>query len=109
LFTSKLLALMLVQVLVVLVVLAAGLAVQVANGYHRFELGLYFRDLFLLNLPSLWFLCVLALLVQVIVNQKYLGHFVMVLYFVATLALPSLGLEHYLYRFGQSPIFITLT
>ncbi|HEY5178094.1 MAG TPA: M1 family aminopeptidase [Terriglobales bacterium] len=106
LFTSKLLALMLVQVLVVLVVLAAGLIVQVANGYHRFELGLYFRDLFLLNLPSLWFLCVLALLVQVIVNQKYLGHFVMVLYFVATLALPSLGLEHYLYRFGQSPTFI---
>ena len=41
--------------------------------------------------------------VQTIVNNKYLGHFVMVLYIVATIALPPAGFQDYLYRFGQTP------
>lgn len=103
LFSSKLFALMLVQVLVVLLILAAGLIAQIAQGYYHFELGLYFRELFLNRLTQLWILCVLAMFVQTIVNQKYLGHFVMMLYLVATIALPPAGFEHYLYRFGQTP------
>ena len=42
--------------------------------------------------------------VQTIVNNKYLGHFVMVLYIVATIALPPAGFQDYLYRFGQTPL-----
>ena len=103
LFCSKLFALMLVQVLVVLTILAAGLVVQIAQGYHHFEFSLYFRELFLNRLSQLWILCALALLVQTLVNNKYLGHFVMVLYIVATIALPPAGFEDYLYRFGQAP------
>ena len=100
LFTSKLFALMLVQVLVVLTIMAAGLTVQIAQGFYHFEFGLYFRELFLNRLTQLWILCVLAMFVQTVVNNKYLGHFVMVLYIVATIALPPAGFEDYLYRFG---------
>ena len=103
LFSAKLGALMLVQVLIVLVTMAAGLIVQIAHGYYRFELGLYFTDLFGIRLTQYWILCVLALLIHTLVNNKYLGHFVMVLYFIATLALPGAGLQDYLYLFGQSP------
>jgi ABC-type transport system involved in multi-copper enzyme maturation permease subunit len=103
LFCSKLFALMLVQVVVVVLILASGMVVQIAQGYYRFELGLYFRELFLNRLIGLWMLCVLAMFVQTIVNQKYLGHFVMVLYIVATLALPPAGFQDFLYRFGQTP------
>ena len=103
LFCSKLLALMLVQVLVVLTILAAGLFVQLAQGYHHFEFSLYFRELFLNRLTQLWILCVLAIFVQTLVNNKYLGHLVMVLYIVATIALPPAGFQDYLYRFGETP------
>ena len=103
LFTSKLTALLLVQVILVLVIMAAGIIVQVTHGYHRFEFGLYFTDLFGIRLFQYWMICVLAFFIHTLVNQKYLGHFVMVLYFVSTLALPGMGLQHYLYRFGQSP------
>ena len=41
--------------------------------------------------------------VQTVVNNKYLGHFVMVLYIVATIALPPAGFQDYLYRFGETP------
>lgn len=103
LFGSKLLALMLVQVLLGLMVVACGVIVQVSHGYHRFEFGLYFTDLFAHLLPGLWILCVIAFCVHTIVNNKYLGHFVMVLYFVAGIALPQMNFEDYLYRLGQSP------
>jgi ABC-type transport system involved in multi-copper enzyme maturation permease subunit len=103
LFASKLAALMLVQVLILLVTMASGLIVQISHGYHRFQLGLYFTDLFGIRLIQFWILCVLALLVHTIIDNKYLGHFVMVMYFIATIAGPNLGLQNYLYRFGQTP------
>ena len=103
LFCSKLFSLMLVQVVVVVLVLAAGMVVQIAQGYYHFELGLYFRELSFNRLIGLWILCVLAMFIQTIVNNKYLGHFVMVLYVIATLALPPAGFEDFLYRFGQTP------
>src|SRR5271165_1282188 len=67
LFCAKLFALMLVQVIVVLLIMAAGLSVQITQGYYHFELGLYFRELFLNHLTGLWILCVLAILIQTIV------------------------------------------
>ncbi|HSY97889.1 MAG TPA: ABC transporter permease, partial [Terriglobales bacterium] len=105
LFASKLTALMLIQVLLVMVIWAAGLIVQITHGYHQFELGVYLKELFGIRLIRFWILCAFALLVQTIVNHKYLGHFVVVLYFVSTIALPALGFQHYLYRFGQAPPF----
>jgi len=102
---SKLLALMLVQVVLLLVILAAGLTVQIAKGYHHFEFSLYFTNLGI-RLIAFWILCTLAFFIHTLVNQKYLGHFVMVLYFIALLALPPLGFQHYLYRIGQIPPFI---
>ena len=103
LFCSKLFALMLVQVVIVVLILTAGLVVQIAQGYYHFELGLYVRELLLNRLIGLWTLCVLAMFVQTIANNKYLGHFVMVLYIIATLALPLAGLQDFLYRYGQTP------
>lgn len=103
LFASKLFALMLVQVLLVLVVMLCGLLVQFAHGYHHFEFGLYFKALFGNQLITYWILCVLAFLVHTIVNNKYVGHFVMVLYFIVAIALPQMNFQDYLYRVGQSP------
>ncbi|HYM75825.1 MAG TPA: ABC transporter permease [Candidatus Dormibacteraeota bacterium] len=104
LFGSKLFALMLVQILLVLMVMVCGLLVQAVQGYHHFEIGLYLTDLFALRLITFWILCVIAMLVHTIVNNKYLGHFVMVLYFIVTVvALPQTNFQDYLYRLGQSP------
>ncbi|HEV3039535.1 MAG TPA: ABC transporter permease [Candidatus Angelobacter sp.] len=104
LFASKLLTLMLVTVPVMAVSMIASLTVQLIYGYHHFEFGHYFKELVLVQLTSYWILCVLALVVHTIVNQKYVGHFVMVLYYVAAiLALPLMGFQHFLYRLGRSP------
>ena len=82
-FLAKLLALMLVPVLLQAVLMLCGLGIQTAKGYAHFELGLYVEWLFGLQLVDYWLVCVLALVVHSLVNQKYVGHFVMIVYFVA--------------------------
>ncbi|HLJ29351.1 MAG TPA: ABC transporter permease [Candidatus Angelobacter sp.] len=106
LFGSKLAALMLVQVVLQLIVMAAGLTTQISLAYHRFEFGLYLRELFVNRLLIAWVLCVFTLAVHVIVNNKYVGHFVVVLYYLAVFVLPGMGWEDLLYRFGQLPAFL---
>lgn len=104
LFGSKLLALMLVQVLLIFMVMACGIFVQILHGYHRFQIGLYLTDLFGRRLIAFWILCVIAMVVHTVVNHKYLGHFVMVLYFVMMfLVFPQTNFRDYLYRLGDSP------
>jgi hypothetical protein len=106
LFGSKLGALMLVQIVLVLVIMASGMIVQVSQGYFRLEIGVYLKELLVNRLAQYWIVCAIALFVHTVVNQKYVGHFVMFIYFVALIAMGALGLQDYLYRFGQSPPFI---
>jgi hypothetical protein len=102
-FTSKLAALMLVQVLLLAVLMVTGVALQASKGYFHFELGVYAETLFLVRLPAFWFLCSMAMLVHVVVDNKYVGHFVVILYLIVGIVLPTMGLEHHLYRMGTVP------
>ncbi len=103
LYTSKLLALLGAQVLLSAVVMVCGLLIQLFRGYTHFELGLYVSELFGLRMLSLWLLCVLAVVIHVVVNHKYLGHFIMVLYMVFSQFASEFGLEHNLYNYDSAP------
>ncbi|MGZ5252682.1 MAG: hypothetical protein ACXWCE_20865, partial [Caldimonas sp.] len=102
-FGGKLGALLGVQVLLVTLVGVCGIVLQLVKGYTHLELGLYVRDLYGIKLFDFWYLCVLAVLVHVLVDNKYLGHFVMVLFYITTIALPFLGVEHNLAVYGSTP------
>jgi hypothetical protein len=104
-FFSKLGALMLVQVVVVAVVMAAGLTTQIIHGYYRFEFAVYLKELFLIELVQLWIICALALLIHTVVNQKFLGYFAVVVIYLAGIVfgLRQLGFEHYLLRYAHFP------
>ncbi len=102
-FGGKLGALLGVQVLLVTLVGVCGIVLQLIKGYTHIELGLYWRDLYATRLLDYWYVCVLAVLVHVLVDNKYLGHFVMVLFYIATIALPFVGVEHNLAVYGSTP------
>ncbi|NML63762.1 ABC transporter permease subunit [Hymenobacter sp. RP-2-7] len=99
-FLSKLAALGLVQVVLLAVVLVCCLLIQTFKGYFHYEIGLYLQALFLYQLAYLLLLCVLAMVTQVVVNNKYVGFLVMVVYYVFTLAKGGLGLTHRLTSYG---------
>ena len=99
---AKLIALMMVPAILQGVVMLASMGLQLAKGYTHLEPGLYLHHLFGVRLLNYWGLCALALALHVLVNQKMLGHFAMVLYFIATAFSSWVGLEHRLLRPFQS-------
>jgi ABC-type transport system involved in multi-copper enzyme maturation permease subunit len=101
LFAGKFTALVLMVIVLQVVILVAGVLTQAFEGYTKFELGLYARSLFGMQLADYTLLIALVMLVQVLVNHKYLGHLIIVLYFVFGEFMPQLGLEHGLYQYGS--------
>ena len=101
---GKLLGLGLVLVLFTTLQMAAGMAAQTLLGHHDLELGLYLTILFGLQLPEYLLFAVLALVIHVVVDQKYVGHLAAILAyaFVAVLA-GRLGIEHDLIVYGTGP------
>jgi ABC-2 type transport system permease protein len=100
---AKLTALVLVQGLLLVALMGYGLIFQTAKGYFDYEFGLYLTRLFAIEWPQLALLCVLAMAIHVIVNHKYAGHFIFVLYFLFTGFAPGMGLESNIYQFGMHP------
>ncbi len=101
-FVSKLLALLLVASLLTLVMHLVGLGVQLALGASYVEPLLYLKN-FALQVANLAVLCTLALVVQTVVNQKYVGHALMMVYYaVVYLLADALGLHHALLKFGAA-------
>lgn len=103
LYLSKLLSLVLLQLFLSVVILVACLLVQVFKGYTHFEMAVYFKSLFIYSLPSKILISVLALFVQTVSRNKYVGHSIIILDYVLSIWLPNLGFEHFLYRVGSLP------
>lgn len=103
-FMGKLGALMSVQVFLALLVFVSAITIQIVHGYTHFELGLYRQELFGVRLIYFLILSVVAMFFQVIVNKKFLGY-VLTMLFVDDF-FPSIGLEHHLWRMGKTPEYI---
>ncbi|MDB4951904.1 MAG: hypothetical protein JWM27_4553 [Gemmatimonadetes bacterium] len=102
-YAARLTALAGVAAALLAVGMAAGITIQLAHGYTRLEIGHYLVELFVIQLSYYLELTVLALLVHVVVNHKYVGHFAMVMYFVSIPFLPQLGMSHGLLQFAHAP------
>ncbi len=102
-FFSKLAALAGVQFVLMGLVMLCSVVSQTLMGYTNYEFGLYFKLLFLDNMSTYLMLVGLAMFIQVLVNHKYLGHFLVVLFYFSELPMNLLHLDHNLYRFAESP------
>lgn len=81
----------------------AGILHQAFIGYTHFEVGVYVKALFGFQLADYLLFAMLALAVHVIVNQKYVGHLVMVIVFLYVAAHARLGIEHNLLIYSADP------
>jgi ABC-2 type transport system permease protein len=82
--------------------LLGGVLLQTLQGYTNFELGLYVRVLFGLNLATDVLLAALAMTVHVLVNQKYVGQIVVLMACLLSLFAVPLGLP-YLAVYNSGP------
>jgi hypothetical protein len=99
---SKLLALVLILSSILLLSIVLALSVQISNGYENLELGLYFERGYFFLITQPIFIAVLACFVHVLVQSRFLGIAIMVLYLLSFVIFQVLGLDHPLSHYGLS-------
>jgi ABC-2 type transport system permease protein len=102
-YAGKFASLGLVLVTLQAVLMASALIAQLAEGYFHLEIDLYLRILFGLKLADYLLLAALAMLVHVVVDNKYLGHVVVVILHLFTMFATRFGLHHNLLVYGRAP------
>ncbi|HEY8509577.1 MAG TPA: ABC transporter permease, partial [Steroidobacteraceae bacterium] len=83
-------------------VMLAGAAAQLIRGHYDVQPALYFRILFGLQLPELLLFAVLAMVLQVVINQKYLALLASLVAYLL-IVFPAFGIEHNLLIYSASP------
>lgn len=105
LLLSKLFALLKMQALLLFVGILGGIAIQVYNGYFDFEIGHYLYETYVLKYIHFVIWALLALLIQVLIGNPYLGLFVLLVIAVGMPYLSKIGIEQSIYKYNRAPNF----
>ncbi len=97
----KTLALILVLVSTLLAASLAGMIVQTIKGYTNYEIGKYLFWYVVPQSISFALTAVLAIFVQALSPNKFVGWAIMVVYLISTIVLSNMGFDHVLYRYGS--------
>ncbi len=92
--------------LILILSIFLGISAQAMKGYTNFELGLYVKQLLLIDLAKFSVLITAAFLVHVLVNNLYLGFFLfIVLIILNTFGWGALDINSNLINFTSTPSF----
>jgi len=105
LLLSKFMAMLMVMVILNFIIIFSCIVIQTAAGYSNYELGISFKYLFFEGLPGYVFLIMFAFFIHALVNNKFLGHTIVILTYIVNIALETNGFEHKLYLLGTTPSF----
>jgi len=103
---SKTIALMLVQALLLAIAILCAIAIQAFKGHDDFELAVYLKAVYGIEWVRLCLLCVFAIAIHAIANQKYLAYLFLAVYLAASQFAPRFGMEHHLLRYGSHPGYV---
>ena len=99
----KTVAITLVLISTLMVGVAVGVLNQLVRGYTNIEFDHYLLWYLLPTSIDVTLIAVLAIFVQALSPNKYVGWAVMAVYLISTIVLSVLGFEHNLYQYGEGP------
>jgi len=103
-YAAKFVALSVAIMLIELVAMLSGVAVQGWFGYHRFQLGFYVSELFGIDLSLFLALAFLAYFIHVLAPNKYIGYFAFITFLIVNqFAWRPLGVGTKLVKFASRP------
>jgi ABC-2 type transport system permease protein len=100
---SKFTAIAFVEVLLLALTMLVGIFMQTIAGYYHYEPLQYLKELYLVTFPQLLGFILLALFVQTIVANKFVGHGIVIGVVVLQPILFNFGWENTLYLPGATP------
>ena len=98
---SKFFALAAVQAVLISVVILCGMIVQTCLGYYHYEIPVYLKEMFLIAYPQVLTFILLALFVHTMVSNKFVGHALVIGFFILIPILYRYGIENRLYLVGE--------
>jgi ABC-2 type transport system permease protein len=98
---SKFFALAFVNFVLISVVIFCGIAVQTFLGYYHYEIPVYLKEMYLIALPQMLTFALLALVVHTLVSNKFVGHALLIGFFILIPVLYRYGIENRLYLIGE--------
>ncbi|MFC4635315.1 M1 family aminopeptidase [Dokdonia ponticola] len=104
-FLSKLITLVFVPMLLIVTVIIVCIGFQLAKGYSNLDIEQYVSVFYYYGASMLVY-CMLAIFIQSVVNNKFLGMGVtgLVLLFLGSSLSSFIGIEHPMLRIGNMPI-----
>ncbi|MGS2726225.1 M1 family aminopeptidase [Psychroserpens sp. BH13MA-6] len=101
---GKYIGINLIYVVLMMALMLSGILFQTLSGYYNYELQVYFYGFFLEILPILALYTFIAFFIQSVVNHKFVGIMLVIVFFMATIAMGLVGFDHDLYFFGGSAL-----
>jgi ABC-2 type transport system permease protein len=99
---SKAAALSLMCVAMLAIVMVMGILMQTVRGFYHYELWHYMAELYLIWLPNLLMYVLLALFVHTVVRNKFVGHAIVIGFFILIPVLYRYGIENRLWLYGET-------
>ncbi|APZ47340.1 peptidase M1 [Polaribacter reichenbachii] len=101
---GKYLGLNFIYVVLMFALIISGIIFQTVNGYYKYEFGVYLSGFFIDILPFLALYTFVAFFIQSVVNHKFVGILLVIVFFMLNSALDVFGFNHDLYLFGGSAL-----
>lgn len=102
---SRLTAIVVVELILLTVAMLVGIAMQTLAGYYHYELLQYVKELYVVTFPQILAFILLAMFVQTVVSNKFVGHAIVIGIFVLVPILFSFGWENSLYLIITVPTY----
>lgn len=105
LLTSKFIALVKMQLVLLLVILVAGVLYQTYSGFYDVEIGHYLKEILGLRLIHYMIWVFLAIIVQTLFKNYLLGFFVLLILSIGLNFLPAIGIEQDVFIYNSDSGF----
>ncbi|MGA8867865.1 MAG: M1 family aminopeptidase [Candidatus Sulfotelmatobacter sp.] len=102
---SKLVAIGVVELILLTVTMLCGIAMQTMAGYYHYELLQYFKELYVIVFPQIMAFALLAMFIQTVVHNKFVGHAIAIGLIVMIPILFNFGWENTLYLYDSTPAY----
>ena len=102
LMTGKIISVTFTLTLLLVLQVPVGILAQLFKGFTDIDIGLYFVFIFGTQFPWLVAIILFSFAVHSLVQHKFIGHTVLVLYWIGSIVIASLGFEHQLLNVGIS-------
>ena len=105
-FGSKLVAVFLAILTLMMAEVVFAMVEQLVLGYTNLQPSIYLQNVLLIGVPMALAITALAMGVHALVNQKFVGHLIVIAYWVLLPVLSNLGFDHRLYQVGRVPDYV---